>query len=135
VNETRLKLISNSAPWHPAKKRHQLAAVADSKTEGIGAVVEGLKLVPELFIEADGCSPAFCRIKDIGVAETANKDHATEIIKRNAVFKKVSYGDVPGLESREIECRNHLPVAVASLFTNDRDFWLGCAAKTVIGCQ
>mmetsp|Transcript_18683 Transcript_18683/g.62975 ORF Transcript_18683/g.62975 Transcript_18683/m.62975 type:complete len:440 (-) Transcript_18683:117-1436(-) len=121
VHEARLlRLRDGVAAGHPAKQRHQLAAVADAEREGVGPVAEGLELRREPLVELDRRGPALGRVEHVRVRETAAKDDAAEGVERHGAAGEVGHGHVPRRASRRVQRRRHLAVAVRALLPEDR---------------
>ncbi len=63
ANKPGLCRIGKAGERNPAEQGHELAAIAYAEAEGIGAVVEGIKLGAKAIVEANHTSPAFGRVE------------------------------------------------------------------------
>mmetsp|Transcript_16589 Transcript_16589/g.51604 ORF Transcript_16589/g.51604 Transcript_16589/m.51604 type:complete len:822 (-) Transcript_16589:1487-3952(-) len=105
--------------WHPAKKGHELAAVAHAEREGIRPRAEVLELVGE--VELDLARPALCRVEDVCVRESTDERDAAEGVECHAAGEQVGDGHVPRLDARRVQRARHVAVAVRALLTQHGD--------------
>ena len=102
-----------------AQFNHQLAAVADTQREGVGAFVEVLEGTFGVFVPQKAAGPAFGGAEYVGVRETAAEHYHIHILESFAACHKVGHVYVFDIEAGQIERICHLAVAVHALFAND----------------
>ena len=128
VDETRLLHVVGGAQaalrGDEPEESHELAAVADTKREGIGSVVKRLELRPERLVESDAARPALRGVEDVGVAEPAAEDDPAEIFEPHGAGEQVGHGDVPRLHARGVDRGAHLAVTVGALLAEDANLHL-----------
>ena len=104
LQKSRLLLGGHAlAVGDPSKESHELTAIADAQTEGIGAIPEGLELLEDTLVELDDTSPTLATVQNIGVGETSHKDDTTELVQGNVGGEQVIDTDIPGLETSRDE--------------------------------
>ena len=122
LNEPRLLMVSDPQPWHPSEECEKLAAVAHTQRKCIGTIIKIVKHLPQPFIESDRCSPPFGAFRNIGVRKPSYCNESSEALQVDSSADQVGHRDIPWAESRLIEGRCHLTIAVTSLFPENCNF-------------
>ena len=98
-----------------------LAAVADTERETVLAREVRAELVAQPPIEQDGLGPALPGTQHVPIGEASAGDEAPVLAERGAPADEVGHVHVVRLESRPVQHRGHLDLAVDALLAQHRD--------------
>ncbi len=79
------------------------------------------ELLADRIVVKNRLRPTFTGAENISVRESTACDQAAKLVQAHAPGKKVRHVNVVGIETRAVEGRSHLPLAVDTLFAKDRD--------------
>ncbi len=110
---------SRSVAVEETKLDDELATVADTERECVGAGIETVKGFACFLVVEECSSPALCGAENVGIGETAAEDDHVDILKRLATAHEVGHVDILDIEASEVESVGHLAIAIDAFLTND----------------
>lgn len=143
AEELRLKLVRSVVEHlgfglagggaYQSEFHHQLAAVADTEGEGVGAAVEAVEGGLGFRVVEEGAGPALGRAEDVGVGEAAAEDYHLYVVQRFAARGEVGHGYVLHVEAGQMEGIGHLPLAIGALLADDGGTHAALGAAVGVG--
>src|SRR5690554_7023756 len=97
-----------------------LTAVTHTQCQGVLAIEEHSKLIPNAVIEQDGLCPAFTGTQNVTVGEPTTRHQALEVIQSDATGQQVTHVHVYRFETGTVKGRSHFNLAVYALLPQDR---------------
>ncbi len=98
---------------------HKLAAVADTKTQGVGTGIELAQCFCSTLVPAETGSPAFCRAKNVAVGETTAEYNHIDILESFATAGKVGHMHIANIETCHKERVSHFAVTVDTFLSDN----------------
>ena len=103
------------------QRGEHLAAVARTEGEGVAAREELFEFGAHPRVVQDGRRPAAPGAEHVAIGKAAARDDPLESAERLASGEKIGHVHIDRLESRAVERRRHLHLAIDALLAQDGD--------------
>ena len=110
---------------YQAQFHHQLAAVAHTERQCVGARIEPVESLLCLGVEEESARPALGRAQHIAVGEASAEHNHADVVERFAAADEVGHHHILDVEARKVKRIGHLALAVGAFLAYDGSFDAG----------